>query len=69
MQNNSKRTGPLVVAVASIKGGVGKTSLAVLLARRIGEQGRRALLVDLDPQASAGRWIGARFPAPQRWQR
>lgn len=53
MQNNSKRTGPLVAAVASIKGGVGKTSLAVLLARRIGEQGRRALLVDLDPQASA----------------
>lgn len=51
--HKQNKTGPLVVAVASIKGGVGKTSLSVLLARRLGEQGRRALLVDLDPQASA----------------
>jgi chromosome partitioning protein len=37
----------------SIKGGVGKTALAVNLACHLRERGWRTLLVDLDPQAAA----------------
>lgn len=42
-----------VVSVASIKGGVGKTSAAVNLARLSASSGRRTLLWDLDPQGAA----------------
>lgn len=45
--------GAVVVAVASIKGGVGKTSAAVNLARLSAAAGRRTLLWDLDPQGAA----------------
>ncbi|MFN5553058.1 MAG: AAA family ATPase, partial [Hyphomonadaceae bacterium] len=37
-----------IVAVASGKGGVGKTFIAVSLARSLAEQGERVLLVDGD---------------------
>ncbi len=42
------------VALFSIKGGVGKTAAAVNLAYYAAEKGKRTLLVDLDPQSSAG---------------
>lgn len=42
-----------VIAVASIKGGVGKTSAAVNLARLSAAAGRRTMLWDLDPQGAA----------------
>lgn len=42
-----------IVAVYSIKGGVGKTTTAVNLASLAAREGRRVLLWDLDPQGAA----------------
>ena len=44
-----------VVAVVNRKGGVGKTTTAVNVAAALALPGQRTLLVDLDPQGSAGR--------------
>ena len=47
----------MIVSVQNQKGGVGKTATAVGLAAAAREAGLRPLLVDLDPQASASRWL------------
>jgi cellulose biosynthesis protein BcsQ len=44
---------PLVVALMSVKGGVGKTTAAVNLAHLAAEGGARTLLWDLDPQGAS----------------
>jgi len=48
-----------VVAVCNHKGGSGKTTTAVNLAAALAEMHKSVLLVDLDPQAAASRWLGA----------
>lgn len=54
-----------VVGVANLKGGSGKTTTAVFLAHVLAQLGRRVVLVDADPQASALRWHGlADWPVP-----
>lgn len=46
------------LAIVNQKGGSGKTTTAVNLGAALGEQQRRVLVVDLDPQASASAWYG-----------
>lgn len=45
--------GPYIVACVNLKGGVGKTALAVNFAAYCGSLGMRTLLLDLDPQTNA----------------
>lgn len=51
-----KRT---VVAVANEKGGAAKTTTAVNAAAALGAVGHQVLVIDLDPQGHASRWLGA----------
>jgi chromosome partitioning protein len=47
----------VIVVVAALKGGVGKTTTAVYLAAVAASNRRSVFLVDADPQASAADWI------------
>jgi chromosome partitioning protein len=47
---------PKIIAVASQKGGAGKTTLATSLADTLALDGESVLLIDLDPQRSALLW-------------
>lgn len=55
-----------VITVFSIKGGVGKTTLATDLAWRWAQAGQRTLLWDLDPQGGASFLTGVAEPQRQR---
>ncbi len=48
------------IALISQKGGAGKTTLAIAVAVAASKAGFDSVLVDLDPQVSAGRWSDLR---------
>jgi chromosome partitioning protein len=55
----------MLLALAGLKGGTGRTTLAVALAAEARARGRRTLLVDLDPRGDAHAWsLGAGSAAP-----
>ena len=47
----------MIVVVAALKGGVGKTTSAVYLAAVASANRRSVTIVDADPQASAADWL------------
>lgn len=50
----------MIISVLNQKGGVGKTTMAVHLATALAQSGKRALMVDADPQGSALDWSATR---------
>ena len=51
-EREMSETTPVVVSIINLKGGVGKTTVATLLAKDAARRGIKVLAVDMDPQAN-----------------
>ena len=50
----------MIITLSNLKGGVGKSTLAIALAAYLSRLGKSVLLVDADPQESAADWNASR---------
>ncbi|MHC5917283.1 MAG: ParA family protein, partial [Nostoc sp.] len=48
----------LILTCASLSGGQGKTTVAILLGRMLAQTGQRVLMIDADPQANLTFYLG-----------
>src|SRR3954470_24231891 len=56
----------MVIAIASQKGGVGKTTTAISLAAGLARKNKRTLLIDIDSQANSSKVLIADYQAVQK---
>jgi chromosome partitioning protein len=53
----------MILAIASQKGGTGKTSTSISMAAGLAQQGKRVLLIDIDSQANSSKVLLPNYPA------
>lgn len=61
-ENKSAINRTRIILVNNQKGGVGKTTISVGLACSYAEQGKQVLLIDMDLQRTATKWIEGKVP-------
>jgi chromosome partitioning protein len=58
----------MILAIASQKGGTGKTSTSISLAAGLARKGKRTLLIDIDSQANSSKVLLPDYPKVPRDQ-